>query len=174
MRLICYRCVGNLLATNILLTEEAVVQAVYFLIATILANSGFVAEISLLGFMYLLVAFCLQEPGAKAASKTTFKLTSLLIISILSAIFAAILALQIKIQVDISYDISISDDPLTIVKLQLAYYALLICASIEVLALTIRIFLRARKRGFPTVVDTPILQHSTRLYTNNSSRLPPY
>ena len=157
---------GNSLAAYILFDQEATVAIVYLLIASILSGAGWVSEIALLGFIYILIATCLQEPGAKGAFKNTLKFTSLVIITILFALFAAIYALRIKFEVNqvINIDAINPDDPLVWHKVNIAYDAVIVCASLEILALAILIFLRARKGGNPILVGIPVLHRSRRLY----------
>lgn len=81
----------------------------------------------------------------------------------LSALFAAILALKIKYQVNyvINLDKIGYNDVLTWSKIEVAYDAALVSASIEILVFAVLILLRARKGGNPILVDTAVLHCST-------------
>lgn len=152
--------------------QEATVQVVFFLISTILDSSIYLADISLLGFIYIVIAACLQDLGVKTAIKAALKVSSLVLINILIAFWATILALQIKFQVnEVQRGIFVQgtnflvinpskvdlDEVLVWTKLDITYSAIFALASIEILALAMWIISGQRKEGNPTWVH-PILE----------------
>lgn len=66
--------------------QEATVRVMYSLIHTILESSGYLADISLLGFIYIVTAACLRDLGVKASITTALKVSSFVLISILVAL----------------------------------------------------------------------------------------
>lgn len=139
--------------------QEATVQVVYFLISTILGSSIYLADISLLGFIYIVIAACLQDLGVKTAIKTALKVSSLVLINILVAFWATILALQIKFEVNVVIHPSKVDldEALVWTKLDITYSAIFALASIELLALAMWIISGQRKQENSTWVH-PILK----------------
>lgn len=134
--------------------QEATVRVVYFLIDTVLESSVYLADISLLGFIYIIIAACLEDLGVKASIKTALKVSSFVLISILIAFWAAILALQIKFEVNTvtSYSKADPDEELVWTKIEIAYYATFVYAMIKVLAFAMWIISGQRKRKDPTWV----------------------
>lgn len=128
----------------------------YFLIDIILESSVYLADISLLGFIYIIITSCLEDLGAKASIKTSLKVSSFVLISILIAFWAAILALQIRFEVNTvtSYSKADPDEELVWTKIKIAYYATFVFAMIKVLAFAIWIILGQRKRKGPTWVGS--------------------
>ncbi|MCJ1465116.1 hypothetical protein MMC07_003732 [Pseudocyphellaria aurata] len=149
---------GNYFAAGILYEQEATVKVVYFLISTILDSSVYLAEISLLGFIYIVIAACLHNLGVKASIKTILKISSSVIISILIAFWAAILALQIEYQVDsVIHPENVDIDRAYVwIKLEIAYYAVFAFASVELVALGVWIIFGHRKQDEPTWIGTCI------------------
>lgn len=156
---------GNSIADIMLYDQEATVQVVFFLISTILDSSIYLADISLLGFIYIVIAACLQDLGVKTAIKAALKVSSLVLINILIAFWATILALQIKFQVnEVQRGIFVQgtnflvinpskvdlDEVLVWTKLDITYSAIFALASIEILALAMWIISGQRKEGNPT------------------------
>lgn len=146
---------GNYFAYIILYEQEATVKIVYFLIFTILDNCVYLAEISLLGFVYIVIAALLHNLGVQASIKTVLKVSSFVMINILIAFWATILALQIEYQVDgvlnpEKFDI---DRIRVWTKLAIAYYAVLAFASVKLLALGVWIISGQRKQDEPTSVS---------------------
>lgn len=144
--------------------QEFTFKVVYFLVDTILESSSYLAEISLLGFIFIVRAACLQDLGVKAAFKTAFKVSSLILISVLIAFWAAILALQIKYQVNSVIHPSKVDlnEAFVWTKLEITYYAIFVSASIELLASAMWIISGQRKQESPTWVG-PFLDHPKKV-----------
>ncbi|MCJ1465049.1 hypothetical protein MMC07_003665 [Pseudocyphellaria aurata] len=142
---------GNHFALLLLYDQEATVRVVYFLIDTVLESSVYLADISLLGFIYTIIAACLDDVGVKASIKTALKVSSFVVISILVAFWAAILALQIKFEVNIVTDPSKADPDEILVwtRLKIAYYATFVFALMKVLASAMWIIVGQRKRKGP-------------------------
>ena len=123
----------------------------YLLIAIILDSSNYLADISLLGFIYIVVAVCLQDLRVKVAIKTALKVTSVVFTGILSAFWAAILALRIK------YEFNEVIDPREVRpdegfvgdKLEITFYSIFVIAPIELLILAMWIVSRQRKQANP-------------------------
>ena len=124
----------------------------YFLIDTILESSVYLADISLLSFIYIIVAACLRDLGVKAPVKTALKISSFVLISSLIAFWAAILALQIIYNVNSVIDSSKIDsgEEFAWTKLEIAYYATFVFASIKLLAFAVWIISGQRKLKHPT------------------------
>lgn len=126
----------------------------YFLIATILDSSSYLADISLLGFIYIVVAACLLDLGVKVAVKTAFKVTSFVLTGILITFWAAIMALRIKYNVnEVINPMEVRlDEEIVWNKLEITFYSIFIFASIELLTLAMWIVSRQRKQANPTWV----------------------
>lgn len=139
--------------------QEATIQVVYFLISTILGSSIYLADISLLGFIYIVIAACLQDLGVKTAIKAALKVSSLVLITILIAFWATILALQIKFEVnEVIHPSKVEfDETLVWTKLDITYSAIFALASIELLALAMWIISGQRKQENSALVH-PILK----------------
>ncbi len=135
---------------------EAVVIVTYFVIRTILNISVYLAEISLLGFVYIIMFDCLQEAGIKAGLKTAFRITSYGIVNILIALEAIASVLRIKYEVNSVINPSNTDllaQSMVWAKLDLGYYAVFLSVAFEILASAVWIYLQARKREDPILVD---------------------
>lgn len=135
--------------------QGTTVRVVYLLIDTILESSVYLAGISLLGFIYIVIAACLRDLGAKAPVKTALKISSFVLISSMIAFWAAILALQIIFQVNLvinSNKLDPDDDELVWTKIDIAYTATFVFASIELLAFALWIISGQRKQQNPTWV----------------------
>lgn len=146
---------GNSFARIVLVEEEATVKNVYLLIDTILDSSVYLADTSLLGFIYIIIAACLQDLGVKVATKTALKVSFFAFINILIAFWATMLALQIRYQVN-----SVTnpgdfnpDDVFVWIKLEITYYSVFVCASIELLVLALWIISGQRRQENPTWVS---------------------
>lgn len=131
---------------------EAVVQIIYFLIVTIILQSGSVADISLLGVLYLLLPHCSSHPNRQSSRPSVFKGVQTghaLFIFILSALWLSTMAFKIKSHVDrvigdryTSYDNSITSAQ----KLDGAYAILYFFGALEVMAWSILGFIDTKKR----------------------------
>lgn len=152
------RFVGNEFARQVLYDQEATVQVVYFLIAGILYSSSYLADISLLGIVYLALASCLPGLGLKPAFQTVFKVSSLLIINILIAFWATLLALAIQYEVNdviapwkTGLDSGYQSRHVR-QKLNVANDTVFLLASVEILVLAVWISHTARKNRNPSFV----------------------
>lgn len=126
----------------------------YFLIDTVLESSVYLADISLLGSIYIIIAVCLEDLGVKASIKTVHKVSSLVLISILIAFWAAILTLQIRSEINTVTDFSKAgpNEELVWTKIEIAYYATCVYALIKVLAIAMWIISGQRKQKDQTWV----------------------
>lgn len=132
--------------------QGATVTNVYFLIDIILESSVYLAEISLLGFIYIVIAACLQDLGVKTLVKTALRISASVLISCLIAFWAAVLALQIIYDVNLVTDSSKfdPDEGLVWTKIDIAYDATFVFASIKLLAFAVWIISGQRKLKNPT------------------------
>lgn len=88
---------------DILFGVRAVVQVVFFLIITIIYQSAYLAEISLLGVLYILLPDCSRHPSRQSNPNRMWKglqTAHAIFIFILVALWLSAMALKIKYQVD--------------------------------------------------------------------------
>lgn len=98
------------------------------------------------------------------ATKTALKVSFFAVINILIAFWATVLALQIKDLVNSvtnpgDFD---PDNVFVWIKLEITYYAIFVCASIELLVLALWIISGQRRQGNPTWVSL-FFYHSRKL-----------
>lgn len=143
----------------------------YWLVATILDSSNYLADISLLGFIYVVVAACLHDLRVTVAIKTALKVTSVVLTGILTAFWAAILALRIKYEVnEVTNPSEVRpDEELVWNKLEIMVYSIFVFASIELLTLAMWIVSRQRKQANPTWVGA--LTNREKLLADSIIRL---
>ena len=124
----------------------------YLLIDTILESSVYLADISLLSFIYTVIAACLRDLGVKTPVKTALKISSFVLISSLIAFWSAILALQIIYHVNSVIDSSkiVPGEELVWTKIEIAYHATFVFASIKLFAFALWIISGQRKLRNPT------------------------
>ncbi|KAL8930188.1 MAG: hypothetical protein Q9208_000805 [Pyrenodesmia sp. 3 TL-2023] len=131
---------------------EAVVQRIFFLIITIILQSGAIADISLLGVLYILLPHCSSHPNRQSSRPSVFKSTQTghaIFIFILSGLWLPAMALKIKYQVDRvigdgyrSYNTTLSISQ----KLDGAFSILYFFGALEVMAWSILGFIDTKKR----------------------------
>ncbi|KAL8753403.1 MAG: hypothetical protein Q9184_005431 [Pyrenodesmia sp. 2 TL-2023] len=142
---------------------EAVVQIIFFLIITIILQSVSIAEISLLGVLYLLLPHCSSHPNRQSSRPSVFKgvqIVHAILIITLSALWLPAMALRIKYQVErvigdqyTSYDASIP----TAQKLDGAYAILYFFGALEIMAWSILGFIDTKKRKASEQLQTILL-----------------
>lgn len=150
------RYFGSYLAHYILYDQQVLVMKVYFLIHTILATSGSLAEIALLGFIQILLCNCFEGAGMSAKAKHAFVVMNWVIINIFIALWATITTFWIRLQYHLIADFSkVTDSEIsTLQKLILAYFVIFLFVGIEILILSFRIRSGAKQRNdaiLPTV-----------------------
>ncbi|KAL8945919.1 MAG: hypothetical protein Q9222_007614 [Ikaeria aurantiellina] len=160
-------------AVMIISEEETVVQQVFFLIITIITQSVYLAEISLLGVLYFLLPYCLsyERYHEKVRMRKVLKIVHLIVLLILSALFVTTMALRIKSQV--SYVIGSPSDWRSEVRhseqIDAAYTIIYFLASLEIVGWSVMAFLDARKDSQPAqkqllliaIIAGPLLLRST-------------
>lgn len=129
---------------------------IYFLINTILATSGYLAQIALLGFVQILLCNCFEGAGMSAKAKHVFVVTNWIIINIFIALWATITAFSIRTQYRFISDLSDAtfNEVITQYKLALAFFIIFLFVGVEIMALSFRILSGARQRNdtiLPTV-----------------------
>ncbi len=131
---------------------EAVVQVIFFLILTIILQAGYIADIALLGVIYILLPHCSNHPNRQSSRPSVFKGTKAahaIFLFILSAIWLSAMALKIQNQVG-----RVVGDPWelrqttipNISKLNATYNILYFVGALEVLVWSILGFIDAKKR----------------------------
>ncbi|KAL8714968.1 MAG: hypothetical protein Q9225_006467 [Loekoesia sp. 1 TL-2023] len=136
---------------DILFGVEAVVQVVFFLIITIIYQSVYLAEISLLGVLYILLPDCSTHPGRQSNQNRMWKglrIAHAIFILILVALWLSAMALKIKYQVD-----SVIGDPWyfrrtirSFHKIDGAYNILYFVVTIEIFGWSVLGLVDANKR----------------------------
>ncbi|KAI4201606.1 MAG: hypothetical protein LQ346_002143 [Caloplaca aetnensis] len=131
---------------------EAVVQVIFFLISTIILQAGYIADVALLGVLYLLLPHCSNHPNRQSSRPSVFKGTKAahaIFIFILSAIWLSAMGLKIQYQVG-----RVIGDPSglyyhtlpNIHKLNGTYNILYFFGALEVLVWSILGFIDTKKR----------------------------
>ncbi|KAL8711597.1 MAG: hypothetical protein Q9220_004007 [cf. Caloplaca sp. 1 TL-2023] len=143
---------------DMIIKEETVNRQVFSLIRKILYVFEYLAEISLLGVLYLLLPGCLSQDRyhENFQMRKVLKTIHLSVILILSALFIAAMALKI-------------DDQVTSVIIDTAYAIIYFFASLEIVAGSVVAFLDARKDSQPAqkqlflvaLIALPLLVRST-------------
>ncbi|KAL8657396.1 MAG: hypothetical protein Q9226_001956 [Calogaya cf. arnoldii] len=118
------------------------IQIIYFLIVTIIYETSFLAEISLLLVLYLLLPYCTPHPsrtGDKPRVAKTLKIGHGILLLMLTALWLAMLAMRIQYQVEL-----VIGDPSAYRRifsytdqLATAYAVLYVFGSLEILAWSI-------------------------------------
>lgn len=129
---------------------------IYTLINTILATSGYLAQIALLGFVQILLCNCFEGAGMSAKAKHVFVVTNWIIINVFIALWATITAFSIRIQYHSIADLSEAtlNEVITPYKLALAFFIIFLLVGVEIMVLSFRILSGARQRNdtiLPTV-----------------------
>lgn len=127
----------------------ATVQVIYYLIATIISESSYLAEISLLLILYILLPYCTLHPnrtGQKPRIAKTLKICHAIFLFILVVLWLAMLALRIQSQVEIVIgDVwvvrSISR---SVARILTAYTILYFFGSLEILAWSLLSLIKKR------------------------------
>ncbi|KAL8863785.1 MAG: hypothetical protein Q9174_007546, partial [Haloplaca sp. 1 TL-2023] len=96
------RSFGIRFSTSMIYELRSSVQQIFFLVITILYQSAYLAEISLLGTLYLLLPHCSGHPtrDSKPRIWKTLQVVHALFIGLLGVIWVSAMALKIKYQVD--------------------------------------------------------------------------
>ena len=138
-------------ANDIMYGVEAIVQQIYYLIATIIYQSAYISEISLLGVLHHLLPYCSVYPGQQGHQAQVWKgpqAAHAALIVILVALWISAMALKIKFQVQLvlgySWDYDASDyRPFQ--KIDTAYAILYFLASLEIVGWSVLGLVNARK-----------------------------
>ncbi|KAL9037950.1 MAG: hypothetical protein Q9180_003427 [Flavoplaca navasiana] len=157
---------------NIMSEAMATVQVIYYLIATIIFESSYLAEISLLLVLYILLPYCTLHPdrtGQKPRIAKTLKICHAIFLFILVVLWLAMLALRIQSQVEI-----VIGDPWvtrsnsrSIGRIWTAYAILYFFGSLEILAWSLLSLIKKRtEHGRTTLymlalIAAPLLLRST-------------
>lgn len=145
-------------AGSIIRDVSTSVAAIYLLIEDVLEYLSVLAHIVLLATVYCLVRYCYQRSNAKPHFKFV-KWLHFIICLILFGIWVAILYYSITFEVHFILLDQSSDELLKTLdierKLVVAYTALFLCASIEVLMWTVTISLSSREQGNNDPVGEP-------------------
>ncbi|KAI4221177.1 MAG: hypothetical protein L6R36_007093, partial [Xanthoria steineri] len=125
------------------------VQVIFFLIVTIIYESSYLAEISLLLVLYLLLPYCTSHPsrhGDKPRLAKNLKFGHAIFLFILVALWLSMLALRIQYQVE-----QVIGDPYTFRqilrttgRISTAYTILYFFGSLEILAWSLRGLIKKR------------------------------
>ncbi|KAL8758793.1 MAG: hypothetical protein Q9199_001204 [Rusavskia elegans] len=125
------------------------VQVIFFLIVSIIYQSSYLAEISLLVVLYLLLPYCTSHPSRnsnKSRIAKNLKIGHAIFLFILLALWLSILALRIQYQVE-----DVIGDPYTFEKLVLvtsristAYTILYFFGSLEILTWSLLSLIKQR------------------------------
>ncbi|KAI4095197.1 MAG: hypothetical protein LQ348_004648 [Seirophora lacunosa] len=155
---------------------EAEVYVLFYLIIQIIYQSAFIAEMTLLVMLYLLLPHCTSHPdhqSSRSSLKKGAKIAHAILIVILVALWLASMALKIKYQVDTVIGDSLSAYYRSTVRsfnrLDLAYAILYFFATLEIAAWTILASINAKKKSqsvqmqliLPAAVAAPLLLRST-------------
>ncbi|KAL8960456.1 MAG: hypothetical protein Q9193_002838 [Seirophora villosa] len=155
---------------------EAEVYVIFYLIIQIIYQSAFIAEITLLVMLYLLLPHCTSHPdhqSSRPSLRKGAKIAHAILIVILVALWLASMALKIKYQVDTVIGESSSAYFRSTVRsfnrLDLAYAILYFFATLEIAAWTILASINAKKKSqsaqmlliLPAAVAAPLLLRST-------------
>ncbi|KAI4234062.1 MAG: hypothetical protein LQ349_004019 [Xanthoria aureola] len=149
------------------------VQVIFFLIVTIIYESSYLAEISLLLVLYLLLPYCTSHPsrhGDKPRLAKNLKFGHAILLFILLALWLSMLALRIQYQVE-----QVIGDPYTFRQLlrttgriSTAYTILYFFGSLEILAWSLLGLIKKRtQHARPTtllllaLIAAPLLLRST-------------
>ncbi|KAL8842807.1 MAG: hypothetical protein Q9176_002443 [Flavoplaca citrina] len=157
---------------NIMSEAMATVQVIYYLIATIIFESAYLAEISLLLVLYILLPYCTLYPnrtGQKPRIAKMLKICHAIFLFILVVLWLAMLALRIQSQVEI-----VIGDPWvtrsnsrSIGRIWTAYAILYFFGSLEILAWSLLSLIKKRTEHGRTTLYTlaliaaPLLLRST-------------
>ena len=91
------------LISQCLYEAEAIVEQVFFLVSLLILQTGYLAEISLLGVLFMLLQYCTKFPsrvGARKSLANGFRCLHYGILLVLIAVWAAALGLKIASQVE--------------------------------------------------------------------------
>ncbi|KAL9633188.1 MAG: hypothetical protein Q9204_003501, partial [Flavoplaca sp. TL-2023a] len=127
----------------------ATVQVIYYLIATIIFESSYLAEISLLLVLYILLPYCTLHPnrtGQKPRIAKTLKICHAIFLFILVVLWLAMLALRIQSQVEIVIGdpwVSRSNSR-SVGRILTAYAILYFFGSLEILAWSLLSLIKKR------------------------------
>ena len=145
------RASGSDLASFIIHDFELVVQRIYILIETLLANFYYLADISFLATVYCLLTLCFLSSGGPHREKPSKSIKALgwihfLFLLVLIGLWIGIMVVSIRYQVEwvkYSYDSKLVR-PWQ--DLDLAYLVLYLCGTIEILVWAIMMILKSRKK----------------------------
>ncbi|KAL8648851.1 MAG: hypothetical protein Q9210_004754 [Variospora velana] len=151
------------------------VQVVYFLINQIIYESGYIAEITLLVVLYLLLPHCTSHPDPpknRPSLRKGAKIIHAILILILVALWLAAMGLKIKYQVDRvigDYSFYGSSSVRSFNKIDAAYAILYFFAALEIVAWSTLSFINAKKQSqsvqLPLIllaaIAAPLLLRST-------------
>lgn len=153
-------------SVDIIYELRSEVQQVYFLITSIIYQSGYISEISLLGVLYLLLPHCSWHPDRQSKPRLWKGLQTghAIFICVLSVLWVAAFALKIKYQVDFVIGNPFSEfhsvvEPYQ--KIDTVYAILYFLGSFEVLAWSVLGVVDSKKRkekgqvSDPTTPQTP-------------------
>lgn len=132
------------------------VAAIYLLIENILENFAFFAQIFLLATIYYLVRYCYRGSNVKPYSKVVKWIHSIICV-ILLGLWIAALYFSITLEVHVILEDQSSRKLLKALniekKIAVAYGALFLYASVEVLIWAVTISLSLREQGNHDTVD---------------------
>ncbi|KAL9577477.1 MAG: hypothetical protein Q9212_006337, partial [Teloschistes hypoglaucus] len=162
-------------ATDIIYENETRVQQVFFLINLIIYQSGYIAEIALLGVLYLLLPHCSGHPDREGKPRLWrgLQIGHAIFLAILSILWAAAFALKIKYQVDfvtgdyLDYDSVVEP----FVRLDTSYAILYFFGTLEVVAWAVVGFVNKEKRSEHGQVSRYLNPHSNPPFPPPQSRL---
>lgn len=143
------RSLGSSLAYFILYDQGVSVMYIYFLINAVLAQSVYLAEIALLGFIQILLCNCFEGAGMSAKAKHAFVVTNWVIINIFIALWATIAATSIRLQFfSIANRSKVTPSGESLQKnVTLAYFIIFLLVGIEIMILSFRIRSGAKQRN---------------------------
>lgn len=137
-------------AASIIRDVSTSVAALYLLVENILENFSFFAQIFLLATIYYLVRYCYRGSNVKPYSKAVKWIHSIICV-ILLGLWIAALYFSITFEVHFILEDQSSRKLLKALniekKIAVAYSALFLCASVEVLIWAVTISLSLREQG---------------------------
>lgn len=177
-----FRSIGSDLASAVITDSGSLVQRVYLLIQVILSNISYLADISLLATVYcLLTVYFLYTSGPhqETAPKSIriLRTAHFLFLAVLIGLWIAIMCVSIWCEVGIvNYDLDVNLI-LDWYYLSFVYLVLYLCATIELMAWAVVVFLKPRNQEFENKVSIPhpslllpqSTEHSLSLWTVASS-----